>query len=427
MPSLRSRAELACRVATFGLIGWLLGTSLIPLARRRIARASQTDVGASLGTWTRLPPTVALHVAIDTTPRAWIVDWLAALRHSGHIVGWDGTPPAVAISAEAVSDPAGGVRVDIGGPAGATATLYDAIGTIDTIAVSGAGATAVLPDAAGAITADVGGQRVGVTAPRPRELRSIVVLARAGWEGKFVVSALEERGWPVIARFAVAPGVNVTTHGPLVLDTSRVAAVIAIDTTVALLGPDLARYVRSGGGLVLAGPASLSDAISALAVGTAGARTRPTVGPNDTLRLGSTGFYPVAQLVGDGIALEHRAGRVSVAARRYGAGRVIQVGYDDTWRWRMAGAPGAEAAHRTWWSRVVGAVAYVPHAPVSAAEAGRAPPASAPLARMVARLGGAQPAPDLPAHGPIDRRIFLTIIMILLISEWASRRLRGLR
>jgi hypothetical protein len=427
MPSLRSRAELAARVATFGLIGWLLGTSLIPLARRRIARANQSDVGASLAAWTRLPTTVALHVSIDTTPRAWIVDWLAALRHSGHIVGWDGSPPAVAISSEAMPDPAGGVRVDLGGPAGAAATLYDAIGTIDTLAVSGAGATAILPDAVGAITADVAGQRVATAAPARASLRSIVVLARAGWEGKFVVSALEERGWPVITRFVVAPGVSVTTHGPLLLDTSRVAAVIAIDTSVSLLGADVARYVQSGGGLVLAGPASLAGAVSGLAAGTAAERTRPTVGPDDTLRLGSTGFYPVAHLVRDGIALEHRAGRVSVAARRYGAGRVIQVGYDDTWRWRMAGAPGAEAAHRAWWSRVVGAVAYVPHPAASATEPGRAPPASAPLARMVGRLGGAQPAPNLPAHGPIDRRIFLAIIMMLLISEWASRRLRGLR
>src|SRR6185437_809706 len=192
-------------------------------------------------------------------------------------------------------------------------------------------------------------------------------------------------------------------------------------------GTDVARYVQSGGGLVLAGPASLAGTMSRLAAGIAGARTRPAVGPDDTLRLGSTGFYPVARLDRDGIALEYRAGRVSVAARRYGAGRVIQVGYDDTWRWRMAGAPGAEAAHRAWWSRVVASVAYVPHAAASAAEPGRAPPASAPLAHMVERLGGAQQAPDLPAHGPMDRRILLAIIMILLISEWASRRLRGLR
>src|SRR6185437_8359167 len=294
MLSPRSRAELAYRAATFGLIGWLLGTSVIPLARRRIARASQSDVGASLAAWTRLPTTVALHVSIDTTPRAWIVDWLAALRHSGHIVGWDGAPPAVAISTEAMADPAGGVRVDLAGPAAAKATLYDAIGMIDTLAVSGAGATAVLPDAVGAITADVAGQRVGTAAPRPAPLRAILVIARAGWEGKFVVSALEERGWPVIARFSVAPAVNVMTHGPLVLDTSRVAAVIAIDTTVALLGPYVARYVQSGGGLVLAGSASLAGTMSGLAAGVAGARTRPVVGPGDTLRLGTTGFYPIA-------------------------------------------------------------------------------------------------------------------------------------
>lgn len=425
MVSPRSRFESVCRIATFGLIGWILGTSLVPLAGRRVQRAANDDVAAALPAWTRLATTVSLDAAFDTVPHGWVVDWLAALRHSGHVVSWHGSPPPVAISSEAVPDPAGGLRVDIAGPQGARVVLRDAIGTIDTLAVNGAGATAELPDILGGVTADIDGQRLLATAPGAAELRPILVMGGAGWEGKFVVSALEERGWPVVARFSVAPGVTVNDGAPP-LDTSSVAAVIAIDTTISRLGPELVRYVRSGGGLVLAGPASLTRSVSSLVAGIAGARTHPAVGVNDTMRLGSAGFFPIAHLSDDGIALAGDAGHVSVAARRVGAGRVLQVGYDDTWRWRMAGGSGSEAAHGAWWSRVVASVAYVPHDGLAGSVA-RAVPASAPLAHLVHVLGPSRVPTQLPARGPLDRRVFLVIIMILLIAEWTSRRVRGLR
>ena len=40
----------------------------------------------------------------------------------------------------------------------------------------------------------------------------------------------------------------------------------------------------------------------------------------------------------------------SLAARRAGAGRVVQLGYDETWRWRLAGSGDAPTAHRDYWS-----------------------------------------------------------------------------
>jgi len=144
--------------------------------------------------------------------------------------------------------------------------------------------------------------------------------------------------------------------------------------------------------------------------------------PADTIGLGATGFYPVASLARDAIALERRAGGVAIAVRRVGAGRVMQIGYDDSWRWRMAGGPGSEAAHRDWWSRLVSTVAYAP--PVGD-EAGTG---AAPLAAMVGRLGPPRPLPA-GARGapPVDRRIYMTLIIVLLLAEWGSRRLRGLR
>src|SRR5207244_4518938 len=155
-----------------------------------------------------------------------------------------------------------------------------------------------------------------------------------------------------------------------------------------------------------------------------GPRFQPTVLPRDTLALGSTGFFPVTDLKRDAVALERRTGGVTIAARRVGAGRVLQVGYDDSWRWRMAGSPGSENAHREWWARLVSSVAYAPGAaaPVTAADR------SAPLARLVDALGPARSIPGgLSGRAPLDRRILMILMMILLSAEWASRRLRGLR
>ncbi|HTE44436.1 MAG TPA: hypothetical protein VK636_04240 [Gemmatimonadaceae bacterium] len=425
MPSPRSRFETACRIGAFAVLGWMLGSSVIPSSGRRLERATSANVGAKLAAWTRLPSSVVLHGDFATSPDAWAVDWLSALKRSGHVVRWSGSPPAVAMSAEAMSDPNGAVRIDVAAPAGATVLVRDDASTIDSVRVTQFGASIVSPMVVGGIVGHVGNQRFSTVAPDTARVRSVVVAGSAGWEGKFVVSALEERGWPVIARFSVAPSVDVTQGAFAPIDTARVAAVILLDSVGAkMLGASLERFVRSGGGLVLAGASSLSPTTSTLAPGALGARFRPAELPQDTIRLGSTGFYPVLSLKQDGVALERRSGGIAVAARRVGAGRVVQVGYDDSWRWRMAGGVGSERAHREWWSRLVASVAYVPG---SAAESsvGTDP---APVARLVERLGPSRDgALAIQTRRPVDKRLLVTLIMILLIAEWASRRWRGLR
>lgn len=425
MRSRRSRFEIGCRIAAFGLLGWLLGDSLIPSTARRLERAATTELPARLAVWTRAPSSTALHATFATTPQSWVVDWLAALRHSNHAVSWSGSPPPIAVVAEALADPAGGVRVDIAAPQGSRVLLSDGGGAIDSITIGGFGASAVMPVAIGAIDAQVGGQHAAIAEPSVATARSIVVTGGAGWEGKFIVSALEERGWPVVAKFSVAPGVDVAQGMISSLDTARVAAVIVVDSVARESVTTIERFVRSGGGLVLVGAAAASSALRSLAPGSVGARTRPAVHPSDTIRLGTTGFYPVAALNASGISLERRREGIALAARRIGAGRVLQVGYDDSWRWRMAGVEGSERAHREWWSRVAGSVAYVPHqtSPVAAIDL-----ESAPLARLVDRLGPSHaPPPNLSGRAPLDERLLLVAIMILLIAEWGSRRLRGLR
>ncbi|HTJ23008.1 MAG TPA: hypothetical protein VL383_11470 [Gemmatimonadaceae bacterium] len=424
MRSRRRRLEIGCRIAAFAVLGWLIGTSLMPAAERSLERATSRDIASRLAAWTRLPPAVALHADLSTAPDPYVADWLGALRHAGHAVAWSGSPPAVAIAADALNDPAGGVLIDVAAPSGAEVTVRDAASAIDSVRVAALGATMTASIAVDSIVAESRGQRFSAPVPEPARVRAALVVGQAGWEGKFVARALEERGWTVMARFGVAPRVEVTQGSVASLDTSRFSVVIAIDSTIDLLGAaTLERFVRQGGGLVLAGAAGASRAAASLAPGRFGARTRPSALPPDTIGLGATGFYPVRALEPNASVLDQRAGGVSVAARRVGAGRVIQVGYDDSWRWRMAGGPDAEAAHRAWWSRVAGGVAYVPVGRL-AAEDGYG--AAAPVAHLVERIGPARATVQRAGSRGVDSRILMAIIMILLLTEWGSRRLRGL-
>jgi hypothetical protein len=328
------------------------------------------------------------------------------------------------LTAEPLADPRGGARIDVAAPAGATVAIHDDASAIDSIRVGNLGGSVVAPVVVGRVTASSAGESASARVPNSTRLRSIVVLGAAGWEGKFIVAALEERGWPVVARFTVAPNVDVTPAGSLVLDTARVAAVVVVDTSLQSLGGAIDRFVRNGGGLILAGNAAMTS-LSSLAPGSVAPRVRPAVLPVDTIGLGSTGFYPVAALKSDAVVLERRPAGIAVAARRIGAGRVVQLGYDDSWRWRMAGAAGSENAHREWWSRLVGAVAYAPSVHDTSSETATR---GAPLAALVDRLGPARIAgPVGSSPGPIDRRFLLAAVLILLLVEWGSRRLRGLK
>lgn len=424
MPSPRSRFETACRIGAFGLLGWLLGGSLIPSTGRRIERAKGDEVASRLAEWTRAAGNVGVHATLDAAPEPATTEWLSALRRSGRQVTWSGNAPAAAMSVEPIADPNGGTRIDIAAPDGQRVAVHDDASAIDSIRVTSGnlGGTVITPLVVGDVQAVVGKQTLTAAAADSVRIRPIVVLGAAGWEGKYVVSALEERGWPVVARFTVAPNVEVTQGTIATLDTSKISAVIAIDSTVAALGSSLERFVRSGGGLILAGASASASNVRAIVPGPLAPRTHPNVKPTDTVRLGTTGFYPVARVRGDAVVLEKRGDGIAVAGRRVGSGRVIQVGYDDSWRWRMAGATGSESAHREFWSRLVSAVAYAPSAAF-----GHERTVTAPTAFLVDQLGPPHvAAPEAPSR-PVDRRILLTIMMILLLAEWASRRLRGLR
>jgi hypothetical protein len=100
----------------------------------------------------------------------------------------------------------------------------------------------------------------------------------------------------------------------------------------------------------------------------------------------------------DAVVLESRDGVAMIAARRLDAGRVMQVGYDETWRWRMAGGDESTAAHREWWSRLVAAVAYAPLVP---RESRPTTIDETPLASLVGCFSFSSPRRSWPS-GPLD-------------------------
>jgi hypothetical protein len=254
-------------------------------------------------------------------------------------------------------------------------------------------------------------------------LGRILLLGRAGWESKFVAVALEERGWKIDARLRLSPRGDVRQGAVTTVDTSRYSAVLVLDSIGTTEALRIAAFVRSGGGVILSGPAVGTPGLAMLA---AGSPRRPEAGhePFDTLAgepRRELELIPVAPRP-DAVVLERRGNLAAVLARRIERGRAVTSGYLDTWRWRMGGGATAVDAHRDWWADLVAGVAYT----------GRiARPADgvtdeAPLATLITRLGPASSAPSSSdGTPPISRGVLFGLLMAALLIEWASRRLRG--
>lgn len=361
-------------------------------------------------------------------------DSLAALRRAGTAVTWRGPAlEALAVSATLAPAPDGSVRIAAVGPG--DVVLSDASGARDTLRNAAAGAVMLMPAPVGEYVAQLRNTRATVRASSPDSARAILVVGRASWETKFTMAALEEAGWHVQARVAVAPGAEVrqgaagaaAARGASVpsgaLDRHRYAAVVALDSTVDVLGAALARYVREGGGLVLAGDAPDAAVARALAPGRAGTRIASGAVAFDAAQpLRSLAVRPVTSLRADAVVLERRGPLVLAAARREGAGRVVQSAYEELWRWRMQGGDDARSRHRAWWTRTVAAAV----SPATADPFTAANPEGAPLARLEDALGppsvGRAPAAPRSLPGWL-----LPLVFAILLVEWGSRRFRGAR
>ena len=442
----RSGLERALRAVAWVALGALLARSAFPPRPGGAVRRVEGSAALPRALAEALAPAPpSLDLVLDSLPGAATRALARAIAAAGTRVRWREAPsaplPHLGLAAEPIADPGGRTRLTVLGGGARTLALRDDAGALDSAKLSGAGVRQVE-----ALAGDV----VRAVAPRGGAivvrrdsllLRPVLVVGRAGWEGKFVVAALEEAGWRVEARLAVAPDADVRQGDAPAPDTARFAAVVALDASVAPMAASVARFVRSGGGLVVLADAANVPALGALlpaAVGEAvPAIPGALVSPEPRRGLGG---YALARLRSGAVALDVAGERPRVAAARAELGRVVLSGYRDSWRWRMEGDDSAPAAHRAFWNGLVAAVAHAPLAsrvagadsvagpgPVPGADALADP---APYAALVSALGmptsAADDADAAPVHWPWDTLLLAAFTMALL-GEWGSRRLRGAR
>ena len=431
MPSraeLRSGVETALRALSIAILALMLWVSLDRGRTESIASAHSANLAAAVRDWSAsgmAPDRVSLDLQRNPVPAH--RDWIRALAHAGTQLSWSGQLPAAAVSVQPVPSPRGGFTVLAAAPAANRVSIEDDLGLIEGASAAAGGAGFHLPMASGNVIARAGGTTARASLPDSVRVGRLLILGAAGWETKFVTAALEEDGWRVDAEIRVAPGVSVSQGNSSPIDTARYSAVVVLDGTAASRASDIARYVASGGGLVLSGGAASVDAFASLRAGAPGRIQSPsaTEGEPGSVTVASLARFPITALRSDAIRLASDNGETVSAARRHFAGRVLQSGYSDTWRWRMSGGDDSPADHRSWWTNLVASVAYAPAVKRSVIVTDNAP-----YAGLVAALGppARQPGSNLAsAAGSISLWLLFAILSLSLLGEWASRRLRGSR
>ena len=391
----------------------------------------------------------ALHVAASSVPSDTSRALLSAARAVGVPVSWtDSTRnAAVAIEAAAKVDPRGGIVLRAAAPAGAALAFRDSLGLLDSVHARRGGAAISVGRVAGSVTVASGGVRAQTVSPTPVVVRRILLIGEASWEAKFTSAALEEQGWSVDARYALGKNVVVVQGAPHEPDTARYAAVIVLDSAALPHVAAIRRYAQSGGGVLIAGAATTLREFGELLP--ARTRTQQAGVPGGLGTPTPQLAFPWRPLVPDSNALviarslhakPGGADGATIVAKRFGAGRVIEVAFSDVWEWRMAGPEGSVDAHRRWWSNLVSMVAYAPEATAAGASSRSArdsrecldgPGNAAPYADMIARFGNSAPMPlALKSDrdpGRVRQQLLLVVAVVTLLLEWASRRLRGAR
>ena len=342
-----------CAAIVIAVLAGMLWQSLRKQPEAGNPEVSARGLAGVLPNWSRLSSAPnRVHVQLDSVPSSLERAWLGALAGAGSSVTWSGDLPALMIDAQPVASPTGGIKARVAAPSGSSVVMGDDVGVVDTVRAANAGAALALSSAAGSLTARVKGS-VASTIPRDSVvLHKVLVIGDAGWESKFVVAALEEEGWKVDAFIRVAPGVDVTQGSAALIDTSRYSAVVALDGAASPYANRIIEFARSGGGVVLSPQAAALDALAPLRAGAVGgaASEARAIQASGSVNLATLALAPITSLRSDAIPLEKRGGAVAIAARRIGAGRALQFGYEDTWRWRMGGSEGAVRDHRVWWT-----------------------------------------------------------------------------
>ena len=430
MPSraeMRVRAEQLLRGIVIIVLAIMLWQSLHDTSnaggRTVSARGIRRGALAEWSAFAKAPPKI--HVQLDSVPSTVERAWLGALAGAGSRVSWSGDLAPVMIDARPVASPSGGTKVLVAAPTGSSVVVSDDVGPIDRVSAQNTGALLVLNAAPDRLTARVMASVASASTADSVVLHKVLVIANAGWESKFAVAALEEEGWKVDASIRVAPGVDVTQGSLAAIDTSRYSAVVALDGASSSYANRILAFAQMGGGVVLAPEAASLDAMAPLRTGTVGRAETPAAPVGGSITIGTIPLAPITSLRNDAVVVERRGAAVALAARRIGAGRVLQSGYEDTWRLRTRGGDESVRDHRQLWTRLVSGVAYAPRAPRPAVTARED---QAPMIGLVAALGPnalSRPTTNLSGGQSALMVLLFALLALALVGEVAWRRLRG--
>jgi hypothetical protein len=443
---LRLVFERVSRTVALASLLWLIVQSFQAESSAGTQESGADSLATALARWSGSESPTRVHVRMDGDVPPVARDWLAAVAAAGTPVTWErGDAVPLASIAEPAVDPAGGTSVRVAAPQGTLLVLMDAFGTLDSVRAGLAGARLIARSAPSAVRVRAGPLVARAVVRDTLRLGRLLLLGQAGWESKFVVAALEERGWSVDADFALSPKgdvVQVPDNGRATaepprpvdslrtalraqrfhVDTARYAAVIALDSSALASADRIARYVRSGGGLIAAASIAAAPALEALRVGSL-AHASEAIEPFDATAAEPRRDLALIPIVlrADAVPLEQRDSLVAVAARRVEAGRVAVIGYADTWRWRMGGGDNAVEKHRDWWADLVASVAYT----------GRSSRGEfvgideAPFAHLYDKLGAPSAGSTIPLDGRVPTQLLFALFAVGLVAELTSRRLRG--
>lgn len=407
------------------------------LSERPAAMAAGTEVPNAVARWSTSESPQRAHVAFTEVPAPQLRDWIGALRGADTAITWEGESLAPSgLVVEPVPDPKHPARIWVAAAPGTTIVIRDNLGTLASVrsATAGSGGVAVTaPRVEGTVRARVGNSEAIAEISDTLTIKPVLILGAAGWEGKFVMASLEEYGWKVDGRFRLsAKEFVIQGSSSPKIDTEHYSAVIALDATASRYARAIEQYVRAGGGLIAIGEAAALPVFASLLGARAGepsdekeftqASATVRAAPRSALSL-----TPLSNLKDDAVPLERGPGdAVAAVARRVGDGRVLQVGYRDTWRWRMAGTDeNPVTAYRNWWSAMVSSVAHATGTPRPVSDVVE----PTPLATLISTLGPATSAQtDGALSGLLDPRMLKWLFALALgalLLEWASRRLRG--
>jgi hypothetical protein len=308
--------------------------------------------------------------------------------------------------------------------------VRDTLSEIDSLRMRSGGAVVTAPHVDGTVRAIVGGTAATSLLRDSLTIKPVLVLGIVSWEGKFILASLEEHGWLVDAQFPLSPktaGTVIQGDPDLKIDTAHYGAVILLDTSSARYASQISDFVRQGGGVIATGDAAALPAFASLMPGVASGQLLSSGFDTDTIHpRRAFAMRPITQLKPGAVAIEKRDNnQIAVAGRRIGTGRVLQVGYTDTWRWRMGGMENDPMHdYEAWWSSMVSSIAYAPRTPLSVSTSVE----PTPMASLVATLGPAE-VEQAPHPNPLDDPRLLPILFGIMMGafflEWASRRLRG--